>query len=217
MTSAPKKKFAALISGRGSNMASLLAAAEKPDFHAEPTLVLSNKAGAPGLSVAERAGVPTKVISHRDFASRAEYDATLDETLKEAGVDIICLAGFMRLFTEEFVTSWTGKLINIHPSLLPSFPGLNVQQKTLDAGVRVSGCTVHFVDAGTDTGPIIGQAVVPIDPNDDDASLSARILGQEHKLYPRCLDLIAQEKIWLEAGRVRYATDFRIDQSLSLP
>lgn len=198
-------------------MTALLEAAKEPSFGAEPVLVFSNKADAQGLATAQQAGAPTLSISHRDYDSREAFDQALDTALVDAGVDIICLAGFMRLFSEDFVTKWIGRLINIHPSLLPSFPGLDVQQKALDAGVRFAGCTVHFVDAGTDTGPIIGQAVVPVSPNDNEASLSARILQQEHKLYARCLDLVAKGQIRLEKGLVSYATDFRTDESLSLP
>ena len=198
-------------------MTALLEAAKEPSFGAELVLVFSNKADALGLVSASQAGIPTLSISHFGYASREEFDQALDTALVDADVDIVCLAGFMRLFSESFVTKWTGRLINIHPSLLPSFPGLDVQQKALDAGVRFAGCTVHFVDAGTDTGPIIGQAVVPVSPNDDEASLSARILQQEHRLYSHCLDLVAKGQIWLENGVVCYATDFRTDESLSLP
>ena len=212
-----KKKFAVLISGRGSNMAALLKAAQSSEFSAEPILVISNKADAPGLQTAKSSGIPTNVVSHRDFENRENFDAALTSLLLGAEVDFICLAGFMRIFSQSFVDQWYGKLINIHPALLPSFPGLDVQQKAIDAGVRFSGCTVHFVDGGMDTGPIIGQSVVPLLPDDSADSLAARILEQEHRLYPRCLSLLAEGKIWLEEDKVFYATDFRRDQSLSLP
>jgi phosphoribosylglycinamide formyltransferase-1 len=193
-----KARLAILISGRGTNLQSLIDATAKTDYPAEIALVISNRAKAAGLARAESARIPTEIIDHRPFgegdAGRTAFDAALTERLKTASIDYICLAGFMRMLTPAFVEEWHGRLINIHPSLLPAFKGLDVHQRMLDAGVKVAGCTVHFVSAEMDSGPIIGQAAVPVLPGDDPETLAARILAEEHRLYPACVRLVAEGK-----------------------
>ena len=193
-----RKRLALLISGRGSNMAAILAAAG-PDYPAEPVLVLSNRADAAGLEVAAARGVPTAIVESRAFkGDRTGFEAAMEAEFARHGVEIIALAGFMRVLTPDFVRRWEGRLINIHPSLLPAFPGLDTHARALAAGVRLHGCTVHLVTAGVDEGPILAQAAVPVLPEDTEASLAARVLAEEHKLYPAALS-------WLAAGRVRVA------------
>ncbi len=199
-------KLAILISGRGSNMQALIAGCRAGHIDAEPRLVLANREDAAGLAHAAAAGVPTKVVRHADFADRAGFDAALDRAVKAAGVDFICLAGFMRLLTPGFIAAWRDRMINIHPSLLPAFPGLGTHRRALEAGVKLAGCTVHYVRFETDSGPIIAQAAVPVLPGDDEASLAARVLDAEHRLYPRALALIA-------AGRVRVVGERAIVQT----
>lgn len=199
-----RKKLAVLISGRGTNLQSLLDAAARDDYPCEVALVISNRPGAAGLERAAKAGVPHKTIDHREFGKgeegRLAFEAALTEALTEAGANIICLAGFMRIVTPKFVERWSGKLINIHPSLLPSFKGLEVHERMIEAGVKLAGCTVHFVSAEMDAGPIIGQAAVPVLPGDDARKLAARILAEEHRLYPACVKLIAEGKARLTEG-----------------
>jgi phosphoribosylglycinamide formyltransferase-1 len=190
-----------LISGRGSNLQALIEACATSDFPAEIVVVLANR-DAPGLAHAAKAGIPHEIARHRDFPDRAAFDAALDERLRRAGAEFICLAGFMRLFTPGFVAAWRDRLINIHPSLLPSFPGLHPQQQALDAGVRFAGCTVHFVRDETDTGPIIAQAVVPVHPDDDADRLAERVLAAEHRVYPLALRLIAERRARVVGDRV---------------
>ena len=198
-----KTKAAVLISGRGSNLQSLLDAAAAPDFPAEITLVVSNRPEAGGLERARRAGVATGIIDHRQFGKgeegRAAFDAALDKTLREAGAELVCLAGFMRLLTPGFVDGWRGRMLNIHPSLLPSFKGLDVHRRMIEAGVKIAGCTVHFVSSEMDAGPIVGQAAVPVLPGDNPDTLAARVLAEEHKLYPACLALVASGEASLGA------------------
>jgi phosphoribosylglycinamide formyltransferase 1 len=196
-----RARTAVLISGRGSNLKALIEACADPRFPAEISLVISNVADAGGLEHARAAGIAAKVIFHRDFPSREEFDRALDAELQEAGIDIVCLAGFMRILSDWFVERWAGRLINIHPSLLPAFKGLNVHQQALDAGVRVAGCTVHFVVPELDSGPIIEQATVPVLPNDTADTLAARILVEEHMLYPLALKLLAEGMVKLENGK----------------
>ena len=197
-----KLKVGILISGRGSNMAALVRAAKAPDYPAEIACVVSNRADAPGLKAAAEAGIPTAVVSHRDHADRETFDRALSAELEKHGVELVVLAGFMRIFSPWFPVRWTGRVINIHPSLLPSFKGLHVQQQALDAGVRLSGCTVHFVIPDLDAGPIIAQAAVPVLANDTEETLSARILRQEHRLYPLVVRWFAEDRIALADGRV---------------
>lgn len=202
-----RRRTAILISGRGSNMAALLEAAANPEFPAEVVLVLSNKPGAGGLARAAEADVPTQVIDHRGFATRADFDTAVDEVLEAAGIELVVLAGFMRLLTPAFVEKWLGRMVNIHPSLLPSFKGVHVHEQALQAGVRFSGCTVHFVTADMDAGPIIGQAVVPVVPGDTADTLAARTLGAEHRLYPAAVGLVASGQARLEDGHTVYDGD----------
>jgi len=200
----PKARIAILISGRGSNMKALIEACADPDFPAEVALVISNRPKAPGLETAGKAGIRREIVNHKDFPNREEFEASLNDRLRAAKVDYICLAGFMRVLTAGFASDWRGRLINIHPSLLPSFEGLHVHERMIEAGVKVAGCTVHFVSAEVDAGPIIGQAVVPVLPGDDADKLAARILEQEHRLYPACLKLLVEGNARLTAGTVTY-------------
>jgi phosphoribosylglycinamide formyltransferase-1 len=196
-----RKRLGLLISGRGSNMAAILAAAG-PDYTAEPVLVLSNRADAAGLGVAAARGVPIAVVESRAFkGDRAGFEAAMEAALAKHSVEIIALAGFMRVLTPDFVRRWEGRLINIHPSLLPAFPGLDTHARALAAGVRLHGCTVHLVTAGVDEGPIIAQASVPVLPDDTEASLAARVLAAEHKIYPAALSWLAAGRVRVEAGR----------------
>ena len=185
------KRTAILISGRGSNMRALVEAARASDFPAEIVLVISNRPAAAGLEFARAAGIATLVIDHKVYADRAAFDRALDAGLRQARVDLVCLAGFMRLLTPWFVERWLDRVINIHPSLLPAFPGLDTHRRALEAGVKLAGCTVHYLRAGTDDGPIIAQAAVPVLPGDTENTLAARILAAEHKLYPLALRLAA--------------------------
>ncbi len=183
-----KRRVAVLISGRGSNLRALLAAAADPGYPAEIVLVLSNVAGAPGLAAAEGAGVPTALVEHRRFGrDRAAHEAAVQAALHGAGAEVVCLAGYMRVLTPYLVGLWRGRMLNIHPSLLPAFPGLNTHERALAAGVMLHGCTVHLVTEGTDEGPILAQAAVPVLPGDDAEALAARVLAAEHVLYPAAL------------------------------
>jgi phosphoribosylglycinamide formyltransferase-1 len=194
-------RTAVLISGRGSNLRALAEAARTPDYPAKIVLVISNRVDAAGLQIAEEFGIPAKVIPHGDFDSREAFDAAVDAALRGADVSLVCAAGFMRIHSEWFVTRWEGRLINIHPSLLPAFPGIRVHKQALDAGVKISGCTVHFVVPEIDSGPIIAQAAVPVLPDDTPGSLAARVLEEEHKLYPEALKLVASGRVKLDSGR----------------
>jgi phosphoribosylglycinamide formyltransferase-1 len=198
-------KLGILISGRGSNLQALIDAAADSSYPAEIALVISNRADAGGLARAEAAGIATKVIPHKEFASREAFDAALDQALRAAGVGLVCLAGFMRLLTPGFSESWHDQLINIHPSLLPSFKGLDSHAQALSAGVRFSGCTVHFVRPAMDAGPIILQAAVPVHDGDDAERLAARILEAEHKCYPLAVRLIAEGRVKVVDEIVRIA------------
>jgi formyltetrahydrofolate-dependent phosphoribosylglycinamide formyltransferase len=187
-----KARVAVLISGRGSNMAALIEAAKDPAYPAEIVLVLSNVADAGGLDLAEAAGIETAVIAHGPFGKdRGAHERMIDARLRQSDVQIVALAGYMRVLTPYLVETWAGRMINIHPSLLPAFPGLHTHQRALKAGVAKHGCTVHLVTTGVDEGPILGQAEVYLQPDDDEDRLGARVLEQEHKLYARCLaDLV---------------------------
>jgi len=183
-----RKRVAILISGRGSNMRALIEAARTPDYPGEIALVVSSRPEAPGLVIAREAGVAIAVVDHARFArDREAYDAALQLELEKAKIEFVCLAGFMRILSPDFVRKWEGRIVNIHPSLLPAFPGLKPQQQALDAGVKIAGCTVHYVTPDLDAGPIILQADVPVLPGDTDETLSARILEIEHKIYPMAL------------------------------
>jgi phosphoribosylglycinamide formyltransferase 1 len=186
-----RKRVAILISGRGSNMTALVEAARDPAYPAEIVGVFSNRADAPGLQYAWLAGIPTEVRSHKDFADREAFDAEIQSILEGWNTEIVCLAGFMRIFSTGFAAKWTGRMLNIHPSLLPLFKGLKPQQQALDAGVTESGCTVHWVIPELDDGPTILQRKVPVLPGDTADTLAARILVEEHKAYPDALRLVA--------------------------
>ena len=191
-----RMKIAVLVSGRGSNMQAILDAAADPAYPAEVALVISNIAGAAALQRAQAAGVATLTIAHKDFPDREAFDRQVTQAIEAAGCELVVLAGFMRLLSQEFCEHWQDRLINIHPSLLPAFKGLDVHARMIAAGVRFAGCTVHFVRFEMDTGPIIAQAAVPVHPGDDADALAARILEQEHKVYPLAVR-------WIAEGRVR--------------
>lgn len=195
-------KVGVLISGRGSNLRSLIAATREPGFPAEIVTVISNKADAGGLAVAREAGIPTGVVSHRDYPSREAFDAELDAALRRAGVELICSAGFMRILSDGFVDAWRDRQLNIHPSLLPAFKGLHVHERVLEAGCRITGCTVHFVRPAMDEGPIVAQAAVPVLPGDTPEILADRVLAAEHKLYPLALRLVASGRTRIVDERV---------------
>jgi len=195
-------KLGVLFSGRGSNLQALLERGEDEAFPAEVVVAISNNADALGLQRAEAADVPAHVIDHRGFASREAFEEKLDEALVAAGVELVCLAGFMRRLTPWFVDRWRDRLINIHPSLLPAFRGLDTHRRALELGVRITGCTVHYVRAEVDDGPVIAQAAVPIAPDDTEDSLNARVLAAEHRLYPLAVRLIAEGKAKVEGERV---------------
>ncbi|PIY88369.1 MAG: phosphoribosylglycinamide formyltransferase [Nitrosopumilales archaeon CG_4_10_14_0_8_um_filter_34_8] len=189
-----------LISGRGSNMESILKSIKRKKIPINPSIIISNKSDAKGLKIAQKMGIKTEVIESKNFkGSRLEYDKKIISTLEKYGVTpkngLVCLAGFMRIISPEFVKKYKNRIINIHPALLPSFPGLDVQKQAIDYGVKYSGCTVHFVDSGVDTGPIILQLVVKIRNNDTEKTLSKRILAKEHQAYPEAVRLFAEKKI----------------------
>jgi phosphoribosylglycinamide formyltransferase-1 len=213
-----KRRVAILISGRGSNMAALIEAAKAPDFPAEIVSVISNRADAGGLEKAAAHGIATDVIESKPFGKdRAGFEAVLQRTLDEKGVELICLGGFMRLFTAEFVQRWYGKMLNIHPSLLPSFPGLDPHGQALAAGVKISGATVHFVIPETDAGPIVMQGAVAVADDDTAETLSTRILGIEHRIYPEALRLLASGKVRLEGDFCRVSGHAAPDATLVWP
>lgn len=194
-----KRRVAILISGRGSNMAALIQAAAAEDFPAEIALVISNRADAAGLEKAKRGGVPTLVIESKPFGNdRSAFEVVLQSALDQHKIDLICLGGFMRLFTADFVQRWYGRMLNIHPSLLPSFPGLDPHGQALRAGVKISGATVHFVIPETDAGPILMQGAVAVSDRDTPETLAERVLEVEHRIYPDALRLVASGKIRLE-------------------
>jgi phosphoribosylglycinamide formyltransferase-1 len=201
-----KRRVAILISGRGSNMAALIESARASDFPAEIAVVVSNRTDAGGLEKAKASGIPTAVIESKPFGKdRAAFELALEAVLSDHRVELICLAGFMRLFTAEFVQRWYGKMLNIHPSLLPSFPGLDPHGQAINAGVKISGATVHFVIPETDAGPIVMQGAVVVRDDDTAETLSARILEVEHRIYPEALRLLASGRLRLEGELCRTA------------
>lgn len=216
-TATTKKRVGVLISGRGSNMMSLVDAAEAPDYPAEIVLVVSNRPEAPGLAWAKKRGIPTIALDHRSFRSREEFDDQLNRLLLAAQVEIVACAGFMRLMTPELVANWHNRMINIHPSLLPCFKGLHTHERAIAAGVRISGCTVHAVRLEMDTGPILGQAAVSVNPNDTAESLATRVLKAEHSLYPQILRLFASEQIMLDGDAVITKHSFSETSALFSP
>jgi phosphoribosylglycinamide formyltransferase 1 len=191
-------RIGVLISGRGSNLQALIEACVDPGCPAAIELVISDQVGAPGLERAAAAAIPAEVVAGQD---RQAFAVAAEALLQRYEIGLVCLAGFMRLLDRAFVESWRDRMVNIHPSLLPAFPGLDPQRRALEAGVRFAGCTVHFVRPETDTGPIVAQAVVPVLPGDDAATLAARILAAEHRIYPLALRLIAQGRVRVEGGR----------------
>jgi phosphoribosylglycinamide formyltransferase-1 len=188
-----KKRAAILISGRGSNMSALIDAARAVDYPAEIVGVFSNRPDAPGLAIAATQGIPTASLSHRDYPTREAFDAAMEAVIQQWRPDIVCLAGFMRILSAGFTERWAGKLINIHPSLLPLHRGLHTHARAIEAGDAEHGCTVHFVTPGLDEGPTIAQARVPILPGDTPDTLSARVIVEEHRLYPLALAMVARE------------------------
>ena len=193
---------AVLCSGRGSNLQAILDACAAPGFPARVALVLSDRERAPALDRAQRAGVAARFVNPKDFGDRAAFEAALVAELERHGVELVCLAGFMRVLGPEFIRRFQGRIMNVHPSLLPAFPGLGAQRQALAYGVRVAGATVHFVDEGVDTGPIILQASVPVHPDDTEEALSARILHEEHRLYPQAIRLFAEGRLDVAGRRV---------------
>ena len=201
------KNIVILISGRGSNMEALIAARDAGQLPVNIAAVISNRPDAKGLETAARAGITAHFIDHKTFAGREAFDAALAECIDQFSPDLVVLAGFMRILSEGFVRHYAGRLMNIHPSLLPSFPGLHTHQRALEEGVRIHGCTVHFVTPTLDHGPVIIQAAIPVLDGDTEESLAARILVQEHKVYPRAVRWFAEDKLTLENGRVRLSAD----------
>jgi phosphoribosylglycinamide formyltransferase-1 len=212
------KRVAILISGRGSNMAALVEAAKAENFPAEIAVVISNEADAAGLEKAKAAGVLTQVIDSKSFGKdRAAFEAKLQSALDESRIELICLAGFMRLFTADFVQRWQGRMLNIHPSLLPSFPGLDPHEQALRAGVKISGATVHFVIAETDAGPIVMQGAVAVLGDDTADTLAARVLDVEHRIYPDALRLVATGGTQLDGDICRTSANASPDDALISP
>ena len=198
-----------LISGRGSNMEAIVRAAEERRIPGVVAVVISNLPEAPGLAKAQEHGIETLVLEQRAASKSEDYDRGIVAALEERRVDLVCLAGYMRILTPVFLKAYGGRILNIHPSLLPAFPGLEVQRKALEYGVRYSGATVHFVDAGVDTGPIVLQAVVPVESDDTPATLAARILAEEHRIYPKAVRLFLEGRLEIEGRRVRILAERR--------
>lgn len=196
-----RKRVVVFISGGGSNMVALANACQQPDYPAEIICVISDKPSAGGLEKAKALGIPTQVFERKAFASKAEHEAAILAALEALSPDIICLAGYMRIISGDFIKPFEGRILNIHPSILPLFPGLHTHERALEAGVKVAGCTVHFVTEGMDEGPIIGQAVVPILNGDTPDTLAARVLTVEHRLYPAALRLFAEGKVAMVDGK----------------
>lgn len=201
-------KVGVLASGTGSNLAALLEASASGSLPARVAVVICNVPGAGALQKAEAAGVPAICICHRDYPSREAFEAAIQEQLERHGVELVVLAGFMRILGAAFVRSWHGRLLNVHPSLLPAFPGVASHKQALDAGVRITGCTVHLVDEGTDTGPVVAQSAVPILPTDTEATLHARIQVEEHRLLPWAVGLFARGLVRLEGRKVHLDVPF---------
>ncbi|HEV7250625.1 MAG TPA: phosphoribosylglycinamide formyltransferase [Shinella sp.] len=201
MSGRTRKRVVAFISGGGSNMLALAKAAESPDFPAEIVAVFSDKAEAGGLAKAEALGIPARAFLRKDFASKEAHEAAILEALDALSPDLICLAGYMRLLSGTFINRYEGRILNIHPSLLPLFPGLHTHQRAIDAGMRIAGCTVHFVTEGMDEGPVVVQAAVPVLPGDTSDTLASRVLTVEHRSYPLALRLVAEGKVRMEGGK----------------
>jgi phosphoribosylglycinamide formyltransferase-1 len=211
------KNIVILISGRGSNMEALIAARDAGQLSVNIAAVISNRPDAKGLQTAATAGIATRVLDHKAFTGRAAFDAALAECIDAFAPDLVVLAGFMRILTEGFVSHYSGRLMNIHPSLLPAFPGLHTHQRALEEGVRIHGCTVHFVTPALDHGPVIIQAAVPVLDGDDEEALSARVLRQEHQVYPQAVRWFAEDQLQLLNGRVRLALAAESESALVAP
>ena len=211
------RRTAILISGRGSNMASLIDAARNPDFPAQIALVLSNRPDAPGLATAKAHGIATAAVDHKIYAGREAFEGSLQAMLDTHRIDFICLAGFMRLLTASFVERWRGRMINIHPAILPSYKGLHTHERALADGVKLHGCTVHYVVPEMDSGPIIAQAAVPVLDDDTPETLGARVLAQEHVIYPRALEIAASGRVRIDGNRVIGAAKTNDNRTLVSP
>jgi phosphoribosylglycinamide formyltransferase-1 len=204
--------IAVLISGSGSNLQAIIDASEKGEIPCRVGIVISNKADAYGLARARKHGIPTEVVDHKWFASREEFDARLVEVIRGSGADLVCLAGFMRILTPVIIRAFPNRILNIHPALLPSFPGTHGPGQALAYGVRFSGCTVHFLDEGVDTGPIIVQAIVPVYDDDTEDTLAARILVQEHRIYPMAIRLFFSGRLVFEGRKVKVRGEPKIPE-----
>jgi phosphoribosylglycinamide formyltransferase-1 len=213
----PRKRVAILISGRGSNMTALIEAASDPNYPAEVVLVVSNRPDAAGLARARSSGIETATIDHKAYTTRKEFDRVLNDTIEHRNIDLICLAGFMRLLTTEFVQRWENRILNIHPALLPSFPGLDTHARALAAGVKIHGATVHFVTPKLDAGPIVVQVAVPVRDSDTPETLAERVLAAEHRIYPFGLALVASGKVSVVNGRCRIPGESIPDMALIVP
>ncbi|MBI5374393.1 MAG: phosphoribosylglycinamide formyltransferase [Candidatus Schekmanbacteria bacterium] len=207
------KNIGILVSGRGSNLQALIDSISKREINGTIAIVVSNIEDAQALNRAASAGIRTAVVDHRKFKSREDFEKELIRVLDDSKVDLVCLAGFMRVLTSFFIRNYRNRIINIHPALLPSFPGIHAQKQALDYGVKVSGCTVHFVDEGTDTGPIILQKTVPVYDADDEESLSERILAEEHKLYVEAVKLFCSDRIIVNGRKVFIKQDYEEDKT----
>ncbi|NIZ03744.1 phosphoribosylglycinamide formyltransferase [Thalassospira lucentensis] len=217
VTNGKKLKLAVLISGGGSNLQAIIDACAQPTYPAEIVLVFSNQLDAAGLDRGRRAGIRAEAISHKGYpGGREAYDAAVSDLIEQSGADLVVLAGYLRLVSESFVTRWKDRLINIHPSLLPSFKGLNVHQKALDAGVKFAGCTVHYVVPEVDSGPIIAQAVVPVLPGDDAGKLAKRILKQEHRIYPQVIRWIADGRVSVDTNGIVTVADAQTPETTDI-
>lgn len=211
------KNIVILISGRGSNMEALIAARDAGSLPVNIAAVISNRPDAAGLATAAQAGIATRHLDHKAFAGREAFDAALAECIDGFSPDLVVLAGFMRILSEGFVRHYEGRLMNIHPSLLPSFPGLHTHQRALAEGVRIHGCTVHFVTPALDHGPVIIQAAVPVVDSDSEETLAARVLAQEHRIYPQAVRWFAEGRLRLDGGRVRLAAGLAASAALVSP
>ena len=214
---AVKQRLAILISGRGSNMRSLIEAARSPDYPVEVAVVISNRPDAAGLAFAKENGIPALGLDHTRYESREHFEGQLQTVLTASKVDLVACAGFMRLMTAEFVDKWRDRMLNIHPSLLPLFKGLHTHERALDAGVRIAGCTVHVVRAGMDEGPIVAQAAVPVLEGDTALTLGARVLAAEHRLYPQAVAMFARGQARVDGEKVIISETFNQDDALYSP
>ena len=212
-----RKRTAILISGRGSNMSSLIAAAMDVKYPATISLVIANRSDAKGLETAASHGIETRLVDHRQYPSRAAFDTELDRTLKAAGTELVACAGFMRIMTPELVEAWRDRMINIHPSLLPAYKGLHTHERAIADGIRIHGCTAHFVRHDVDSGPIIAQAAVPVLPDDTPEALAARVLKTEHRIYPMALKLVASGAVRIEGEQLVWQKPFEHGGSLLVP